>query len=195
MFPRPFHWPIQNHSVVAFLLLSTPKLKLADTFDDLRLSQLISISTHMGYERSFYASCGYNSPTPEPARVPSVNYTIDPNVTTFAQMTEFIDGFRSQFLRLQQQLLACNFGLTPQESKTLNDISVAISQFDRSRAFDGRGQWVFSAIANEHDAWVAELLISMGLGIRIYCGFPYTSNSVTKAYGFLYELQKRVVPF
>lgn len=111
-------------------------------------------------------------------------------------MTNLIDFFRTtRFLPLIQRAQNCYPGLSAHESKTLNDIAVAVSQFDRSRALDGRGQWAFNAIANEHDAWVVELLLSIGTGSRVYCGLPYTSNGVTKAYVFLYELQKRVLPF
>ena len=163
------------------------------------LIQLKFNSTHMEYKPSFDPCCGCLSPSPEPAPSPYVNpanWRVDPDVTTFAEMTNLIDFFRTtRFLPLFQQAHNCYPSLTPQESKTLNDIAVGINQFDRSRAVDGRGGWAFNAIATEHDAWVAELLLTMGMGTRVYCGFPYTSSDVTKAYGFLYELQKRVVPF
>jgi hypothetical protein len=153
----------------------------------------------MEYKPGFDPCCGCLSPSPEPAPSPYINpanWRVDPNVTTFAEMTNLIDFFRTtRFLPLFQQAHNCYPSLTPQESKTLNDIAVGINQFDRSRAVDGHGGWAFNAIATEHDAWVAELLLTMGMGTRVYCGFPYTSNDVTKAYGFLYELQKRVVPF
>jgi len=163
------------------------------------LIQLELISRHMEYKPASDPCCGYLSPSPQPAPSPYVstaNWTVDPNVTTFAEMTNLIDFFRTtRFLPLYQQSQNCYPPLTPQESKTLNDIAVGINQFDRSRSLNGRGGWAFNAIANEHDAWVAEILLTMGMGTRVYCGFPYTSDDVTRAYGFLHELQKRILPF
>ena len=150
----------------------------------------------MTFKPPFDPCCGYLSPSPQPAPSPYLNianWQVDPNITTFAEMTNLVDFFRiSRFLPLFQRAQTCYPGLTPQEFKTLNDIAVGISQFDRSRALDSRGAWAFSAIANEHDVWVAELLLAMGMGTRIYCGYPYTSNNVTNAYRFLSELQNRI---
>ena len=172
-------------------------------------SHLIALDTYIGslsgttlvmmtYKPTFNPYCGYLSPSPGPTpytSAPITNCQIDPSVMTFSEMTNLVDYFRTtRFLPIVQQAQACYPSLSAQECKTLNDIAVGISQYNRSPALDGRGGWAFGAVATDHHIWVAELLLAFGMGTRMYCGLPYISNNVMRAYGFLYELETRIPP-
>jgi hypothetical protein len=139
-------------------------------------------------------SCSVSSSEQSPSSFPTwPDDSLNPSTITFAQMTDLIDSLRiNYFLPFFTRAQHIYPPLLPVELTKLNSIAVAISRYDRTPALDERGQWPFLAIAGPSEARVAEVLLAMGLGERICCGYAQVNSEATYDVSFLSGLQNRL---
>jgi hypothetical protein len=107
-------------------------------------------------------------------------------------MTTIIDTLRTShflpFFHVAQRLIP----LYPIEVTKLNQIASDLARYDRAPARDGRGEWVFYAIAGELEVWAGEFLFAIGLGKQVSFGFGEISERVTEDVQFISALRGRV---
>jgi hypothetical protein len=121
-------------------------------------------------------------------------HNLDPNTTAFVDMTSLIDFLRLQFfLPFLHQRGQITPILSSEESVRLSRMALRMSRYDRTPAFDQRGQWPFFVIAGPDEIWTAEVLLTVVLGKWISCESPDKGSSTREDVLFLNELLGRLM--